>query len=622
MIPVRARQPQLARQILVSACRSRSALIIQRGFSASVPRRFNDTPQPEGVTSGKPAQSLNTHLREVQTSLRQLRHDISNTSHALDGWIEKRQKWLDNHKELGEIKGEVSNKVAELEKKNKETVGSAKSKTRVSALKKKTDKKGGDSVGEQKYIFVPDAEERVFNDLQWAGLEWSEGPDKGGPYAPYRQSERLEIYKDHTKTLLDNGAAYRCFCSHETLQANSLAAHEAGLPTGYPGTCRSLPSEESDKRAAAGEPHVVRLNSGKFGRPTFQDAIYGPFQKKQDEEDFVLMKTDGYPTYHLANVVDDHLMKITHVVRGEEWLISTPKHIALYEAFGWKPPTFAHLGLLVDNDGSKLSKRNASVDLSTYRQQNTFPLALQAWLANLGSSFRTKVPTARTLKEVADNLTFKFTRGGIKLNPEKLQFFQNEYISALFSTKPSESESDAIKKHLVAPLIDEVLTITKSPTLPLIQPPKATIPWPHPLELIPAMQTNEIEYTQNVLFKSLTKFDSSREVARMLPYLFWRPPLAVYRGSLAQYRPDRALFNIIDNAISNTSPEDFEAAENKIFGKLNGQEKSAAHDLIRLILVGDPEASSRSTKVMVDVLGQKECQHRISVVRGLLDELA
>lgn len=131
------------------------------------------------------------------------------------------------------------------------------------------------------------------------------------------QSERLDVYKEHVKTLVDNGSAYRCFCNSEVLEAQKRALHDAGKSTAYPGTCRSIPRSESDARVAAGEDHVVRLDSGRFGTPGFKDAIYGPFQKKEPEEDFVLMKTDGYPTYHLANVVDDHLMKITHVIRGE-----------------------------------------------------------------------------------------------------------------------------------------------------------------------------------------------------------------------------------------------------------------------------------------------------------------
>jgi glutamyl-tRNA synthetase len=127
----------------------------------------------------------------------------------------------------------------------------------------------------------------------------------------------LETYKEHTQTLLENGSAYRCFCDQTVLEAQKRALHEAGKSTAYPGTCRTIPRSESDERASKGEAHIVRLDSARFGTPNFKDAIYGPFQKKEPEEDFVLMKRDGYPTYHLANVVDDHLMKITHVIRGE-----------------------------------------------------------------------------------------------------------------------------------------------------------------------------------------------------------------------------------------------------------------------------------------------------------------
>ncbi|KAF7542724.1 hypothetical protein G7046_g10123 [Stylonectria norvegica] len=250
---------------------------------------------------------------------------------------------------------------------------------------------------------VEDAEKRIYEDLRWAGLEWDEGPDIGGPYAPYRQaslnsprSDRLPIYKEHIHTLLDNSSAYRCFCSSEQLLAQSKTAHEAGHSTVYPGTCRTIPRDESKRRAAFGEPHVIRFDAGLFGNPPFKDAIYGPFKKKDvDLEDFILVKSDGYPTYHLANVIDDHLMKITH-----EWLISTPKHTALYQAFGWEPPTFAHLGLLVNKDGTKLSKRQNSASLTTYREQHIFSVAMQSWLANLGSSFNAKAKMPLSLQGV------------------------------------------------------------------------------------------------------------------------------------------------------------------------------------------------------------------------------
>ena len=164
---------------------------------------------------------------------------------------------------------------------------------------------------------VPDAEDRIREGLKWFGLSWDEGPDLGGPYGPYRQSERLPIYQEHVKTLLDKEHAYRCFCTSEQLAEQKRILHEAGQSSNYPGTCRSIAKEESDERSAKGESHVIRFKGSDFGTPKFVDAIYGPFQKKEAEEDFILMKTDGYPTYHFANVVDDYLMKITHVVRGE-----------------------------------------------------------------------------------------------------------------------------------------------------------------------------------------------------------------------------------------------------------------------------------------------------------------
>lgn len=249
---------------------------------------------------------------------------------------------------------------------------------------------------------VHDAEERLLEDLSWAGLKWDEGPDCGGPHGPYRQSERLDIYNKHIHQLLDKDHAYRCFCTSEQLETQKRKLHEAGQPTIYPGTCRSVDKVESAERAAKGEAHVVRFRSDKFGRPKTRDAIYGPFQKKDGEEDFILIKSDGFPTYHFANVVDDHLMKITHVIRGEEWLISTPKHVALYEAFGWTAPTFAHLGLLVNEDGTKLSKRNDSVSISHYKSGDVFPMSLLAWLSNLGSSFSSGAKPPRTVEEVAD----------------------------------------------------------------------------------------------------------------------------------------------------------------------------------------------------------------------------
>ncbi|GKU03747.1 glutamyl-trna synthetase [Fusarium langsethiae] len=477
---------------------------------------------------------------------------------------------------------------------------------------------------------VPDAEERIFKDLEWAGLSWSEGPDKGGPYGPYRQSERLETYKEHTQTLIDNGSAYRCFCNQSVLEAQKRALHDAGKSTAYPGTCRSVPRSESDERAAEGEAHVVRLNSGRFGTPKFKDAIYGPFQKKEPEEDFVLMKTDGFPTYHLANVVDDHLMKITHVIRGEEWLISTPKHLALYEAFGWEPPTFAHLGLLVSNDGSKLSKRNASVNLSTYMDQNVFPMALQAWLANLGASFKKGVQTPRFLEDVAKNLTYKFTRGGIKLNPQKLDFFQHEYRNLLFKTPLSDHtprEQALVRDNLLRPLINKVNEITSSSKesngnyVP-IQPRGTSFKWPGPLTPVPAMLSSESSqqsYAFQTLAQETSRYASADDIPRLLPYLFWRPPIAIYRAALATETPRRALINLVHDAVN--SADGWELALERLLERVPADQAPDLHSVLRMIAIGSPQAVAKASRILFSILGQDEWRVRANQVRDLLHEL-
>ena len=190
----------------------------------------------------------------------------------------------------------------------------------------------------------------------------------------------------------------------------------AGEPVQYPGTCRSVQMDESNKRAGQGDSHVVRFKGDKFGDLSFKDGVHGTFKKKDKEEDFIIMKTDGFPTYHLANVVDDHLMKITHVVRGEEWLISTPKHLALYKAFGWNPPQFAHLGLLAGLDGSKLSKRDASATLEEYQRAHTFPMAMLHWLANLGCSTDPDEPCSRTLEKLSENVSRRLCQSMVKAN--------------------------------------------------------------------------------------------------------------------------------------------------------------------------------------------------------------
>lgn len=233
------------------------------------------------------------------------------------------------------------------------------------------------------------SEEAILRALRWLGLSWDEGPDVGGPHAPYRQSERSAIYQEHAALLVERGRAYLCFCSPERLEASRrerMARGDSHL--GYDRTCRGLPRDEAKRRAAAGEPHVVRLAVPESGTTAFVDGLRGRIAVDNATiDDQVLLKSDGLPTYHLANVVDDHLMGISHVVRAEEWIISTPKHLLLYEAFGWEPPAFYHMPLLRNADRSKISKRKNPVSLDYYRDTGIFPEALLNFLALMGFSF-------------------------------------------------------------------------------------------------------------------------------------------------------------------------------------------------------------------------------------------
>jgi glutamyl-tRNA synthetase len=231
------------------------------------------------------------------------------------------------------------------------------------------------------------SEDAIYDALRWLGLQWDEGPDVGGPFGPYRQSERTEIYRRHADVLIERGAAYRCFCSRERLDALRKEQISNKQNPGYDRRCRTLDAAESQRRADAGESFVVRLAIPEGGETVVRDELRGDvvFAHREIDEQ-VLVKSDGFPTYHLANVVDDHTMEITHVIRGEDWLTSTPKHLLLYRAFGWDPPRFYHLGLLRNEDKSKLSKRRNPVSIFHYRDLGYMPETFLNFLATLGFS--------------------------------------------------------------------------------------------------------------------------------------------------------------------------------------------------------------------------------------------
>jgi glutamyl-tRNA synthetase/nondiscriminating glutamyl-tRNA synthetase len=231
------------------------------------------------------------------------------------------------------------------------------------------------------------SEAAILEDLRWLGLQWNEGVEVGGDFGPYRQSERLPIYERHTAQLLATRKAYHCFCTPETLEAQRKAALAAGLPPKYAGTCRLLTPDDVDRRRAEGEPAAVRLRVPDHREVTFTDVVRGPVTFHTDViGDPVLVRSDGIPAYNYAVVIDDALMKVTHVIRGEDHISNTPRQILLYEALGWTAPSFAHLSLVMGPDHAPLSKRHGATSVAEFRAKGYLPEALFNYLALIGWS--------------------------------------------------------------------------------------------------------------------------------------------------------------------------------------------------------------------------------------------
>ena len=232
-----------------------------------------------------------------------------------------------------------------------------------------------------------ESEQAILDDLRWMGLQWDEGVEVGGAFGPYRQTERMQSYADHTDRLLSEGKGYYCFCSAETLEAHRKSQLAAGLPPKYAGTCRNIPRDEAKRRKDSGEPAVVRLRVPEGRNVTFNDVVRGEVTFHTDViGDPVLVRSDGIPAYNFAVVIDDALMKITHVIRGEDHISNTPRQILLYEAFGYQQPAFAHLSLVMGPDHAPLSKRHGATSVKEFRDKGYLPEALVNYLALIGWS--------------------------------------------------------------------------------------------------------------------------------------------------------------------------------------------------------------------------------------------
>ena len=272
-------------------------------------------------------------------------------------------------------------------------------------------------------------ETQLIEDLRWLGLNWDEGPETGGPHGPYRQSERLEIYRQHTDQLLAEGEAYRCFCTNEELEAERKLAQEEHRPQVYSGRCRAIAQVDSDTRVKAGEPFAVRLRIPDHPLH-FHDLVRGEVEFPQDAvSDFILVRSSGMPVYNYVVTVDDALMEITHVIRGDDHISNTPKQVAIYEAFGWKVPEFAHLSTILGSDRERLSKRHGATSVASFREMGILPEALVNYLALLGWGAEGGTRETFTLEELTHEFKLeRVTASSAVFDWDKLYWLNRHYI--------------------------------------------------------------------------------------------------------------------------------------------------------------------------------------------------
>ncbi len=279
---------------------------------------------------------------------------------------------------------------------------------------------------------VPGSVAAHMEGLRWLGLDWDEGPEVGGDFGPYFQSQRLGLYKAAAARLVEQGDAYYCYCSPERLEAMRQEQVARKQPPGYDRACRGLSRQECARYEAAGVRPVVRFKAPDEGRTGFTDAIYGEVVfENRTIDDFVMLKSDGYPTYNFANVVDDHAMKISHVIRGEEFISSTPRHLLMYRAFGYEPPQYIHTPLILGPDRAKLSKRHGAVSILEYRDQGYLPETMFNFLVLIGWSLDDKTEIM-TRQQLIDSFSpERIGKTAAVFNIEKLDWMNGVYVRSL-----------------------------------------------------------------------------------------------------------------------------------------------------------------------------------------------
>lgn len=440
---------------------------------------------------------------------------------------------------------------------------------------------------------VPGAVAEILESLRWLGIEWDEGPEVGGPFEPYFQSERRDIYLDLAEQLLEKGAAYPCFCTPAELEEMRETQRINKLPTGYDRRCRHKSADEIATLKSQGKPFVIRLAMPLTGKTFFEDAVRGKVEYENALiDDQVLIKSDGWPTYHMANVVDDHLMGITHVIRGEEWISSTPKHIVLYEAFGWEKPVFAHAPVIKGPDGHKLSKRHGDTRCLDYRDKGFLGPAVANFIALIGWSpgHNREIMTLSEMSEA-------FSIEGIQPSPgvfdiEKLLWMNGCYIRTL---SPDE-------------LYETVRAFQNSTqNEDYLNTPSSTI-------LAHAFQTYSKEYVQSALILEQERVRTLADFAEASEF-FFTEEITYDTEALAKWQGQDhiiPLFECLVRQLSETSTflvEDAEKMVDQATQELGLLKRSEAIHPLRVALTG--RSKGPGLFELMSVLGKETVKKRL-----------
>ena len=340
---------------------------------------------------------------------------------------------------------------------------------------------------------VEGATEELLQALRWLGLDWDEGPDVGGEYGPYYQSQRLDLYHRVADQMLERGHAYRCYCSPERLAELRQEQTRGKQPPGYDRRCRDLSEGERLEMEESGVVPVLRFNMPLDGVTAVSDLVRGQVSfENRLIDDFVMLKSDGYPTYHLAAVVDDHHMKISHVIRGEDWLPSVPRHLQLYDALGWEPPHYAHLPIILAPDRSKLSKRHGATSVLECRQMGYLPEATVNFLALLGWSLDDRTEIIPTYDLIRHFTIERVAKAGATFNLEKFSWMNGYYIRQLSHDELADALLDYWRRYPPPEIPDLPDKEYLLRIVPLIQERLKTLADAAPL--LPFFFQNEVEY--------------------------------------------------------------------------------------------------------------------------------